>query len=83
MPNADLLDLIAKYGAYPVLILWIILERRERKETQKALQQLIPDGIKAMTEMTNAFRALRFTLFNGGRPHVFSGDDNPYVDQNT
>lgn len=56
-----------KYGAEAVLTIWVILERSERIATQKALQQLVPDGIKAMNEMTNAFRALRFTMFNGGK----------------
>ncbi len=66
MPD-NVLELITKYGVTGVMVLMWYLERTERVATQKALQQLVPDGIKAMIEMTNAFRALRFTLFNGGK----------------
>lgn len=67
MTPDTVLELFVKYGAEAVLTIWVILERSERIATQKALQQLVPDGIKAMNEMTNAFRALRFTMFNGGK----------------
>jgi hypothetical protein len=61
------IEFIAKYGVTGVMTLMWWLERTERIATQRALQQLVPDGIKAMVETANAVRALRFTLFNGGK----------------
>lgn len=63
----QIIDWVSRLGLAGAFAAMWWLERQERIATQRALQQLVPDGIKAMTEMTNAFRALRFTLFNGGK----------------
>jgi hypothetical protein len=74
MPD-NFLELFTKYGVTGVMVAMWYLERTERVATQKALQQLIPDGIRAMSEMTNAMRALRFTLFRDNKNGLASEDD--------
>lgn len=63
----QIIDWVSRLGLAGAFAIMWWLERQERIATQRALQALVPEGIKAMTEITNAFRALRFTLFNGGR----------------
>jgi hypothetical protein len=61
------LEVVMKVGPYGLFVLMFYLwrqERQERVDTQRSFQQLSIDGIKAMNEMTNAIRSLRFTLFS-------------------
>ena len=66
MLDGAILEFITKYGVTGLALVGWWLERTERIATQKALQQLIPDGIKAMTESAHAVRALRQALFPSG-----------------
>ena len=58
----SILDVITKAGPYALFLVtgyaWQ-LERKERIEAQKQVYQLALDGLKAMSNATDAIRALR------------------------